>query len=129
MVGTDRGYFDAVLGIGGEDAGGWTFPRFIARAPVPAGGPAAADRPVQPLPGHPSRHRPQRPAGGPGVSHTHALLVAQPDGWAVVDLGSSNGTYLNDPQSAPVPSDTPVPIAAGDRVFVGAWTCLSIRTA
>ena len=129
VVGTDRGYFDAVLGMGGEDAGGLTFPRFIVERRFPLVG-------QQLLIGRSSRSRGihpdidlSGPPEDPGVSHTHALLVAQPDGWAVVDLGSSNGTYLNDPQSAPVPPETPVPIAAGDRVFVGAWTCLSIRRA
>ena len=129
VVGTDRGYFEAVLGMGGEDAGALTFPRFIVERRFPLVG-------QQLLIGRSSRSRGihpdidlSGPPEDPGVSHTHALLVAQPDGWAVVDLGSSNGTYLNDPQSAPVPSETPVPIAAGDRVFVGAWTCLSIRPA
>ncbi|MEU5727410.1 FHA domain-containing protein [Micromonospora sp. NPDC047738] len=129
VVGTDRGYFDAVLGMGGEDADALTFPRFAAERRFPLVG-------QQLLIGRSSRSRGihpdidlSGPPEDPGVSHTHALLVLQPDGWAVVDLGSSNGTYLNDPHSAPVPAETPVPIAAGDRVFVGAWTCLSIRPA
>lgn len=126
VVGTDRDYFDAVLGMGGEDASALTFPRFVAERRFPLVG-------QQLLIGRSSRSRGihpdidlSGPPQDPGVSHSHALLVVQPDGWALVDLGSSNGTYLNDPQSAPIPSETPVPIAAGDRVFVGAWTCLSI---
>lgn len=129
VVGTDRGYFDAVLGMGGEDAGGLTFPRFVVERRFPLVG-------QQLLIGRSSRSRGihpdidlSGPPEDPGVSHTHALLVAQLDGWAVVDLGSSNGTYLNDPETGPLPAETPVSIAAGDRVFVGAWTCLSIRSA
>jgi hypothetical protein len=34
------------------------------------------------------------PPEDPGVSHIHALLVANPDGcWSLVDLESANGTY------------------------------------
>jgi DNA-binding SARP family transcriptional activator/pSer/pThr/pTyr-binding forkhead associated (FHA) protein len=62
-----------------------------------------------------------------GVSHRHALLMRQPDGsWALVDQGSTNGTYLNtDPD--PVPPNQPVPLRDGDRIHVGAWTTLSVE--
>ena len=126
VVGVDRDYFDAVLGMGGEDAGALSFPRFAVDRRFPLAG-------RQLLIGRSSRSRgihPDIDLGGPpedpGVSHTHALLLAQPDGWAVVDLGSSNGTYVNDPQSGPIPPETPIPVAAGDRIFLGAWTCLRI---
>jgi hypothetical protein len=129
VVGADRGYFDAVIGLGGEDAGGLTFPPFVAERRFRLEG-------RQLLVGRASRSRgvyPEidlgNPPEDPGVSHTHALLVARPDGWAVVDLASANGTYVNDPESQPIPANTPVPLAAGDRVFVGAWTCLSIHPA
>ncbi|HEY7175410.1 MAG TPA: FHA domain-containing protein [Micromonosporaceae bacterium] len=61
------------------------------------------------------------------VSHAHALLVAQAaGGWAVVDLDSANGTYVNDATEPIAPND-PVPLADGDRVHVGAWTTLTLR--
>lgn len=35
------------------------------------------------------------PPTDPGISHLHAVLIAQEDGgWAVLDRGSSNGTTL-----------------------------------
>jgi hypothetical protein len=129
VLGADRGYFDAVMGMGGEDAAGITFPPFVPERRFPLAG-------QQLLIGRRSRSRGVQPdidlAGppeDPGVSHTHALLVAQPDGWAVVDLESSNGTYVNDPESPPIPANTPIPVKDGDRVFVGAWTVLAIRSA
>jgi hypothetical protein len=62
-----------------------------------------------------------------GVSHAHALLVAQASGgWAVVDLDSANGTYLNGGIEALAPN-VPVVLAEGDRVHVGAWTTLVLQ--
>jgi hypothetical protein len=55
------------------------------------------------------------------------MLVAQPDGtWAVVDLDSSNGTYLNDSPD-PIKPHEPVPVGDGDKVHVGAWTTLTLQ--
>lgn len=66
------------------------------------------------------------PPQDPAVSHAHALLVAGPDGsWAVVDLGSANGTYVND-MSAPIEPRQPRPLRAGDRIHLGAWTTLTV---
>jgi hypothetical protein len=63
------------------------------------------------------------------VSHAHALLVADADGgWAVVDLDSANGTYLNDADD-PIQANTPVPLTDGDRIHVGAWTTLTLQRA
>lgn len=60
------------------------------------------------------------------VSHQHAELLVQPDGsWAIADVGSRNGTYLNG-DTEPIPRDRLVPIAAGDRIQVGAWTIITV---
>jgi pSer/pThr/pTyr-binding forkhead associated (FHA) protein len=68
------------------------------------------------------------PPTDPGVSHAHAMLVAQAGAtWAVVDLDSANGTYLNDDPD-PIAANTPVPVTAGDRIHVGAWTTLTLRS-
>lgn len=67
------------------------------------------------------------PPGDPAVSHAHALLIARPEGgWAVVDLESANGTYLNDGPD-PIESNVPVALADGDRVHVGSWTTIAVR--
>jgi FHA domain/Double zinc ribbon len=61
------------------------------------------------------------------VSRSHALLRRQPDGgWTLTDPGSTNGTWLNDDPS-PVEHGVAIPIAAGDRIYVGAWTRIDLR--
>jgi hypothetical protein len=63
----------------------------------------------------------------PGVSHSHALLTLSVDGtWLVSDLGSTNGTYLNDEQSALGAGQTR-PLKDGDEVHVGAWTTITLH--
>ncbi|HMD47147.1 MAG TPA: BTAD domain-containing putative transcriptional regulator [Acidimicrobiales bacterium] len=62
-----------------------------------------------------------------GVSHRHAVLMRQPNGsWALVDQGSTNGTFLK-PDDDPVPANHRVPLHDGDRVYLGAWTMLTIQ--
>ena len=69
------------------------------------------------------------PPADPAVSHTHALLLFQPaTGWAVVDLESANGTYLND-NPDPIAANIPITLTDGDRIHVGAWTTLTVYTA
>ncbi len=62
-----------------------------------------------------------------GVSHRHAVLMRQPEGtWALVDQGSTNGTYLNAEQE-PVPANHPIPLSDGDKIHVGAWTTVAME--
>lgn len=65
------------------------------------------------------------------VSRRHAQLVRAGDSWQVVDLQSTNGTYVGRAGQAapddPLPSGQPVDLAAGDSVFVGAWTRITLR--
>jgi pSer/pThr/pTyr-binding forkhead associated (FHA) protein len=68
-----------------------------------------------------------QPPEDPGVSRLHAVLERQQDGsYAVRDLGSTNGTTVNN-DSQPVGQDDPVRLGDGDCVRVGAWTTLTIR--
>ncbi|MVU77742.1 FHA domain-containing protein [Nocardia sp. ET3-3] len=67
------------------------------------------------------------PPQDPGISHLHVLLLAQPgNGWAVLDLGSTNGTRLNAAVD-PIPRGETVPVHAGDRIHLGAWTTLTLE--
>jgi pSer/pThr/pTyr-binding forkhead associated (FHA) protein len=50
----------------------------------------------------------------PEVSRRHAVLRQVDDGLAVEDLGSKNGTFVNDRRINGI-----VPVAAGDRVRFG----------
>jgi hypothetical protein len=127
VVAADRSYFDTVLAMEGADAGDLAFPTYWPERRFPLSG-------ARVVIGRRSSSRgtdPDIDLGGqfmdPGVSHLHAMLAAQPDGsWALVDLGSSNGTYLNE-STDPLRPHVPVTVAAGDEIHVGAWTTLTLH--
>jgi pSer/pThr/pTyr-binding forkhead associated (FHA) protein len=57
----------------------------------------------------------------------HAVLELRDDGgYAVKDLGSTNGTTLND-DPALLSTSAPTPVADGDRIRLGAWTTITVR--
>jgi pSer/pThr/pTyr-binding forkhead associated (FHA) protein len=63
----------------------------------------------------------------PGVSHSHALLTLTVDGaWLVSDLGSTNGTYVNDEQQ-PLTAGQTRSLKDSDQVHVGAWTTITLH--
>jgi hypothetical protein len=126
LVAADRAYHARMAAIDAPDAEAVAFPVFCPdRRFLLSGG--------QMLIGRRSRSRgiePEIDLTGPpedaGVSHSHAALVSTPDGgWAVVDLGSSNGTYIND-STKPIEPNKPVPVKEGDQIHVGAWTTLTL---
>jgi hypothetical protein len=51
-----------------------------------------------------------------GVSHCHAMLLAQPHGVDLVDLGSTFGTYVN---AIPAEPDEPVRLVDGAQIRIG----------
>jgi pSer/pThr/pTyr-binding forkhead associated (FHA) protein len=54
----------------------------------------------------------------------HAVLIRAADGsWSVLDPGSANGTQVNGAQIA---RDQQVPLRDGDRIYLGAWTRITI---
>jgi len=60
-----------------------------------------------------------------GVSRHHARIVRQDGGFAVLDLGSTNGTYVN---GHAVPYNQPVALNSGDTLSFGALnTQVSVR--
>ncbi|MFC7531128.1 FHA domain-containing protein [Actinoplanes sp. GCM10030250] len=63
----------------------------------------------------------------PGVSHSHALLTLNVDGvWLVSDLGSTNGTYIND-EDRPLGAGQSRVLKDGDQVHVGIWTTITLH--
>jgi hypothetical protein len=125
VTAADRGYYEQVIAEGGPDAESIAFPPYCPERSFPLEaeqvriGRRSRGRDLQPdidLSGPPS---------DPGVSHLHAVLIAQPGGsWTLVDPGSSNGTRVN---GRPVTVNTPVTVGVGDRIHVGAWTVITIR--
>jgi hypothetical protein len=128
-VTADRAYYDSVMAVDGPDAAGIAFPPYCPDRHFPLQGKQVSI-------GRQSRSRgilPDidliGPPEDPGVSHLHAVLVAADEGtWSVVDLDSANGTVVNDEQH-PLRPNTPRPLATGDRVYIGAWTRITLRRA
>jgi len=125
-VSADRRYYDSVRSEGGEDADAIGFPpfcperRFSLRGEQVTIGRRSQTRGIEPdidLTGPPE---------DPGVSRLHALLVADAGGWAIVDMNSANGTYLNYARESLEPN-TPRSLADGDRVHLGAWTTITVH--
>jgi len=62
------------------------------------------------------------------ISHPHAVIYHENDGWFIVDKGSTSGTAIN---ANPAPPETPVPLHNGDMIELGrgatsAWIALVI---
>ncbi|MDQ0375093.1 FHA domain-containing protein [Cellulomonas humilata] len=89
------------------------------------------------LVGRPSASRNIHPAvdcgSDSGVSRRHCQLNTDGQRWWVEDLQSANGTYVSragDPlPTTPIPAGQRREIEDGDRLYVGAWTRIVIRTA
>jgi FHA domain len=60
-----------------------------------------------------------------GVSTQHAVLRLRDGGPTITDLGSTNGTSINDSDEL-LSNGTETPVADGDRIHVGAWTTITI---
>ncbi|KAK8954029.1 FHA domain-containing protein [Platanthera zijinensis] len=62
----------------------------------------------------------------PSISQKHLTVQFLPESalWAVTDLGSSNGTYLNSYLISP---DVPTPLADGDVIRIGDRTRISVH--
>ena len=122
----DLDYYEAATALGDLEAPRVPFPRdWPSRTFVLSGERAWIGRR-----GRARGHRPEIDLGGwpfdPGVSRLHAVLLAVPDGWALLDSGSAGGTSLNYP-TARVPVDELTPLVDGDRIHLGAWTTITLR--
>ena len=125
LVRADRSWFEEVRKRSGLDGTTLEFPPYCPERRVILSG-------AQLTIGRGSRSRgiePEidlsEPPPDPGVSARHALLLARPGGWELVDLDSTNGTTLGDAMD-PVAPNTPVALAHGDQIKLGAWTTITI---
>jgi hypothetical protein len=127
VIAADREYFTAVMARSGPDAEGLFFPAFSPEVQLPLTGNQITIGRHRHSTGEAPDIDLARSPEDPGVSHKHAVLVQQPDGsWSVVDQDSTNGTTVNLAED-PIPAYTPIPLAEGDRVHVGAWTTITLR--
>lgn len=65
--------------------------------------------------------------GDQAVSSRHAVLRVANDGsLTITDVGSTNGTFLDDVESERITDGVPIGVAPGVAIYVGAWTRLTI---
>jgi serine/threonine-protein kinase len=127
VVTVDREYYDHIQAVNDSDTESISFPGHVPERRIPLLG-------TEVLIGRYSKSKgidPEIDLGGdprdPGVSRQHAKLVPAPDGtWTVVDLSTENGITVN---GRDVPSGDSVPLRAGDRIHLGAWTRITITRA
>jgi serine/threonine protein kinase len=127
VVTVDREYYDRIQAVNDSDTESISFPGHVPERRIPLLG-------TEVLIGRYSKSKgidPEIDLGGdprdPGVSRQHAKLVPAPDGtWTVVDLSTENGITVN---GRDVPSGDSVPLRAGDRIHLGAWTRITITRA
>jgi hypothetical protein len=126
VVTADRAYFDHVIAASGPDAAAVQFPAYYPERRFRLFGPEMRVGRRSPTRGLEPEIDLTGPPTDPGVSHLHAVLISEEDGgWAVLDPGSANGTLVNGREMA---AGSRVPLQDGDRICVGAWTMLTIRT-
>jgi predicted RNA-binding Zn-ribbon protein involved in translation (DUF1610 family) len=61
-----------------------------------------------------------------GVSTQHAVLQIRDSGPTITDLGSTNGTSLNDSDDL-LGNGEEIALSDGDRIHVGAWTTITVN--
>ena len=125
MVTADRAQYDRVVASGGPDAAAMSFPSYCPERSFLLTGTSMRIGRRSVSRGHTPEIDLTGPPTDPGISRMHAVLAAQPDGgWAVIDVGSENGTMVNGTEIA---TEVPVMLRDGDRIHLGAWTKITIR--
>lgn len=127
VVAPDREYFTAMMHRSGPEATALNLPAYSAEHELPLTGHQISIGRRRNSTGEAPDIDLGRTPEDPGVSHQHALLIAQPDGsWSVVDQNSTNGTTVNGGED-PIQPYVPIPLQDGDQVHVGAWTTITVR--
>jgi FHA domain len=123
VVNADREFYKRVLARGGPDMVEFPqyFPerRIVLQRDTALIGRHNRDQGVEPeidLGIHPADR---------GVSTQHAVLRVRDSGLTITDLGSTNGTSLNDSEDL-LANGEETPLTDGDRIHVGAWTTITV---
>jgi hypothetical protein len=125
VVQSDRAYYEAVVAAGGAGAATIKFPEYCPERRFQLTGPQMRIGRISPSRGFEPEIDLTGPPTDPGVSRLHAVLIPEADGtWAILDPGSENGTHVNEIEIA---TDQRVRLRDGDRVYLGAWTVLTIH--
>jgi NAD-specific glutamate dehydrogenase/predicted ATPase/pSer/pThr/pTyr-binding forkhead associated (FHA) protein len=123
IVKADREHFARIAPAGITFPERWTVRRFMLTGAELTIGVARSPRGVRPdidLSGAVSDD---------GISHLHAMLLRQADGaYALVDQGSTNGTFVNQEQER-IALNEPRLLRDGDEIHIGAWTTVTIIAA
>jgi FHA domain len=122
VVAADRDYYKRVNARGGPDT--VEFPEFFPERRIALRGTTLigrANRSQGVMPGidlgiHPTDR---------GVSTQHAVLRMHGSELTITDLGSTNGTSLNDSDDL-LANGEEVALADGDRIHLGAWTTITV---
>jgi predicted component of type VI protein secretion system len=123
IVAADRDFYQRVLARGGPDA--VEFPEFFPERRITL-------RRNTALIGRHNRNQDVEPEidlgihpVDRGVSTQHAVLRIRESGLTITDLGSTNGTTLNDSEDL-LANGEETPLVDGDRIHVGAWTTITV---
>jgi FHA domain len=128
VVAADRAYFD-LMTADDPDTSSVTFPPYCPERRLPLTGTQIRIGRRSVSSGVTPEIDLAEPPADPGISHLHAVLLANPDGtWQLVDPGSTNGTIVNTAKT-PIEVNVAVPINEGDQIHVGAWTTITLRRA
>jgi hypothetical protein len=124
VVTADREFYDRVVARGGPDS--VDFPQFFPERRITLQRDAA-------LIGRHNRDQGVTPEidlglqpADRGVSTQHAVLRIRDSGPTITDLGSTNGTSLNDSEDL-LANGVETALSDGDRIHVGAWTTIRIE--
>jgi pSer/pThr/pTyr-binding forkhead associated (FHA) protein len=121
-VAADRKFYERVLAGGGPDT--VEFPEFFPERRITVRDNALIGRRNRDQGVDPEIDLGIHPVDR-GVSTQHAVLRVRDSGLTVTDLGSTNGTSLNDSDDFLV-NGKEIQLSDGDRVHVGAWTTITV---
>ena len=123
VVAADRDYHKRVLARGGPDT--VDFPEFFPERRITLRGNTLIGRANRKQGVQPGIDLGIHPVDR-GVSTQHAVLRIRGAALTVTDLGSTNGTSLNDSDEL-LNYGEEIPLDEGDRIHVGAWTTITIE--
>ena len=122
IVTADRDYYKRVIARGGPDT--VDFPEFFPERRITLYGNTLIGRANRKQGVEPGIDLGIHPVDR-GVSTQHAVLRIRDSGLTITDLGSTNGTSLNDSDDL-LGNGEEIALADGDRIHVGAWTTITV---